>query len=162
MLLCLYLDKHLLEQQNTKELQWTKNNCMYTFGGDCGQQDSKRPKTQLPLLRSQDQNRNIAHAPLHSTPLKGWANHVSHSSSPSPGLTSIPSYVRNQLVLFPLVAQRVKNLPSMWETWVQYLGWEDPLEKRMSTHSNILAWRIPWTEEAEGLQSMGSQRVGHN
>ena len=50
-----------------------------------------------------------------------------------------------------LVAQRVKNLPSMWETWVQYLGWEDPLEKRMSTHSNILAWRIPWTEEADRL-----------
>ena len=46
------------------------------------------------------------------------------------------------------------------ETWVQSLGWEDPLEKEMATHSSILAWRIPWTEEPGGLQSMGSQRVG--
>ena len=51
----------------------------------------------------------------------------------------------------------VKHLPTMWETWVQSLGWEDLLEKEMATHSNILAWRIPWTEEPGGLQSMGSQ-----
>jgi len=50
----------------------------------------------------------------------------------------------------------------MWETWVQSLGWEDPLEKEMATHSSILAWRIPWTEEPGGLQSTGSQRVGHD
>ena len=50
----------------------------------------------------------------------------------------------------------------MWETWVQSLGWEDPLEKEMATHSTILAWRIPWTEEPGGLQSTGSQRVGHD
>ena len=55
------------------------------------------------------------------------------------------------------VAQLVKNLPVMWETWVLSLGWEDPLEKGKATHSNILAWRIPWT-----LKSMGSQRIGHN
>ena len=55
-----------------------------------------------------------------------------------------------------LVAQLVKNLPAMWETWVRSLGWEDPLEKEMATHSSILAWRIPWTEEPGGLQSMGS------
>ena len=55
-----------------------------------------------------------------------------------------------------LVAQMVKNLPGMRETWVQSLGWEDPLEKEMATHSSILAWRIPWTEEPGGLQSMGS------
>ena len=61
-----------------------------------------------------------------------------------------------------LVAQLVKNLPVMWETWVQSLGWEDPLEKEMAAHSSILAWRIPWTEEPGGLQSMGSQRVGHD
>ena len=62
-----------------------------------------------------------------------------------------------------LVAQTVKNLPVMQETRVQYLGQEDPLEKRMATHSSILAWRIPWTEEPGGvLQSMGSQRVGHD
>ena len=53
-----------------------------------------------------------------------------------------------------LVAQMVKNLPAMQETWVQPLGWEDPLEKDMATHSSILAWRIPWTEKLGGLQSM--------
>ena len=56
----------------------------------------------------------------------------------------------------------VKNLPTMQETQVQSLGWEDPLEKDMATHSSILVWRIPWTEEPGGLQSMGLQRVGHN
>ena len=61
-----------------------------------------------------------------------------------------------------LVAQTVKNLPAMLETWVQSLGRENPMEKGMATHSNILAWRIPWTEESGGLQSVGSQRVGHN
>ena len=60
------------------------------------------------------------------------------------------------------MAQMVKNLPAMREGWVQSLGWEDPLEKGMATHSRILAWRIPRTEEPGGLQSMGSQRVGHN
>ena len=56
----------------------------------------------------------------------------------------------------------VKNPPAMQEKWVQSLGQEDPLEKEMKTHSNILAWRIPWTEEPGGLQSMGSQRVRHD
>ena len=56
----------------------------------------------------------------------------------------------------------VKNLLAMWETQVQSLGQEDPLEKGMGTHSRILAWRIPWTEEPGGLQSMGSQTVRHN
>ena len=56
-----------------------------------------------------------------------------------------------------LVAQRLKHLPAMWETWVRSLGWEDPLEKEMATHSSILAWRIPRTEEPGGLQSTGSQ-----
>ena len=54
-----------------------------------------------------------------------------------------------------LVAQRLKHLPAMWETWVRSLGWEDPLKKEMATHSSILAWRIPWTEELGGLQSTG-------
>ena len=53
------------------------------------------------------------------------------------------------------MAQRLKRLPAMWETWVRSLGWEDPLEKEMATHSSVLAWRIPWTEELGGLQSMG-------
>ena len=61
-----------------------------------------------------------------------------------------------------LVAQAVKNLPAMQEAGVQSLGWEDPLEKEMATHSSILGWRISWIEEPGGLQSMGSQRVGHN
>ena len=60
------------------------------------------------------------------------------------------------------MAQRARNLPEMRDTWVQSLGQEDPLEKEMATHSSILAWRIPWMEEPGGLQSMGSQRVGHD
>ena len=64
--------------------------------------------------------------------------------------------------LASLVAQRIKRLPAMQETQVQSLGWEDPLEKEMATHSSILAWRIPWTEEPGGLQSRGSQRVRHD
>ena len=61
-----------------------------------------------------------------------------------------------------LVAQTVKCLSTMRETWVQSLGWEDPLEKEMATPSSTLAWIIPWTEEPGRLQSMGSQRVGHD
>ena len=56
----------------------------------------------------------------------------------------------------------VKHLPTMEETWVQSLGWEDLLEKELATHSSILAWKIPWTEEPGRVQSMGSQRVGHD
>ena len=56
----------------------------------------------------------------------------------------------------------VKRLPAMQETQVRSLGWEDPLEKEMATHSSILAWKIPWSEEPDRLKSMGSQRVGHN
>ena len=70
-------------------------------------------------------------------------------------------------VLYPtgqtsLVAQMVKRLPTMWETWVQSLGREDFLERDMATHSSILVWRIPWMEEPHGLQSVGLQRVGHD
>ena len=61
-----------------------------------------------------------------------------------------------------LVAQTVKHLPAMWETWVRSLGREDPLEKDMAIHSSILAWKIPWMEEPGRLQSMGSQRVGYD
>ena len=61
-----------------------------------------------------------------------------------------------------LVAQTVKRLPTMWETQVWFLGREDPLEKEMAIHSSTLAWKIPWTEKADSLQSMGSQRVGHD
>ena len=61
-----------------------------------------------------------------------------------------------------LVAQMGKNLPAVQETWVRFLGGEDPLQKEMATRSNILTWRIPWTEESGGLQSMGSQRIRHD
>ena len=61
-----------------------------------------------------------------------------------------------------LIAQLVKNLPAMQETWVQSLGWEAALEKEMAAHSSVLAWRIPETEEPSGLPSMGSHRVRHN
>ena len=61
-----------------------------------------------------------------------------------------------------LVAQMVKCLSTMREIWVRSLGWEDPLEKEMAIHSSTIAWKIPWTEEPGRLQSMGSQRVGHN
>ena len=64
--------------------------------------------------------------------------------------------------LASLAVQRVKCLPAMQETWVQSLGQEDPLEKEMATHSRTLAWKIPLTEKPGRLQSMGSQRVGHN
>ena len=64
--------------------------------------------------------------------------------------------------MLSLVAQMVKKLPVVQETWVQYLGWEDPLEKGMTTYSSILPWRFPWTEEPGRLQSLGSQRVGHD
>ena len=60
------------------------------------------------------------------------------------------------------VAQTVKNTPAWWETWVQSLGWEYPIEEGMATHSSILTWRIPWTEEPGEIQSMGLQRVGHD
>ena len=61
-----------------------------------------------------------------------------------------------------LVAQMIKNPLTMWETWVRSLGWEDPLEEEMATHSSALAWRIPRTEESGGPQSMGLQTVGHD
>ena len=60
------------------------------------------------------------------------------------------------------VAQMVKNLPAVQETWVWSLGWEDPLEKEMAAHSSIPAWKIPWTEEPSGLQSKRSQRIRHD
>ena len=69
---------------------------------------------------------------------------------------------RLQTVWASLVAQTLKRLPAMRETRVRFLGWEDPLEKEMGIHSSALAGKIPWTEEPDRLQSMGSQRVGHD
>ena len=68
----------------------------------------------------------------------------------------------HQFISIPLVAQTVKNLPAVWETWVGSLGWEDPLQEGVATHSSILAWRTPWTEEPGGLQSRLSQSVRHD
>ena len=61
-----------------------------------------------------------------------------------------------------LVAQLVKNLPAVQDTWVRSLGWEDPMDKEMAAHSSIIVWKISWTEEPGELQSMGSQRVRHD
>ena len=79
-----------------------------------------------------------------------------------PGLGRCPGEGIGYLLQYSwaaLVAQLVKNLPAMWETWVWSLGWEDPLEKGKAAHSRIFTWRIPWTEEPGGLQSMELQRV---
>ena len=65
-------------------------------------------------------------------------------------------------ILPSVMAQLLKNLPAMQQTWIQSLGWKDPLEKEMVTHSSILAWRIPRTEEPGGTESMGLHRVGHD
>ena len=81
-----------------------------------------------------------------------------------PGLGRFPGGGHGNSVQYlwaSLVAQLVKTPPAMMETWVQSLGWEDPLKEGMATHSSILAWRNPWTEEPGGLQSIGSQSVRH-
>ena len=77
-------------------------------------------------------------------------------------LCSVCMYIHTYCIWASPVAQMVKNLPAMQETWARSLGREDPLEKKMAIHSSILAWRIPWTEDPGGLQSIGLQRVWHN
>ena len=77
-------------------------------------------------------------------------------------MTSLSSQTLQLKLYGSLVAQTLKHLSTMWETQVQSLGREDLLEKEMATHSSILAWKIPWTEEPGRVQSMGSQRVGHD
>ena len=86
--------------------------------------------------------------------MEGWGQSNSEGKFPRP----FPSLLRSGF----LVAEMVKRLPVMWETWVRSLSWEDPLEKEMATHFITLAWKIPWMEEPGRLQSMGSQRVGHD
>ena len=71
-------------------------------------------------------------------------------------------YICMYVYVTSLVAQMLKGLSTMRETWVRSLDWEDPLEKEMAIHSSTIAWKIPWTEEPGRLQSMGSQRVGHD
>ena len=77
-------------------------------------------------------------------------------------ISSLPFTCHSYLRWASLVAQRLKPLLTMQETWVRSLGQEDPLEKEMATHSSVLVWRIPWMEEPGVLQSMGSQRAGHD
>ena len=77
-------------------------------------------------------------------------------------MVNIHLVVHSLLFGASLVAQRVKHLPAMWETWVQFLGWEDPLEKAMATHTSTLAGKIPWMEKPGRLQSIGWQRVGYD
>ena len=77
-------------------------------------------------------------------------------------LRLLPLWKTDYVKEVSLVAQTVKNLPAMQETWVRSLGWEDPLQEGMATHSSILAWRIPGTEEPSGLPFMGSHRVRHD
>ena len=80
----------------------------------------------------------------------------------SEGAISLSGYLSYLPWGFSLGAQTVKNLPAVQETWVQFLGQEDPLKKGMATHCSIHAWKIPWTEEPDGLQFIGSQRVRHD
>ena len=101
--------------------------------------------------------------------LESSAGKESSCNAGDPGL--IPGSVRSpgEEIGYPLqyswaslMAQMVKNLPAMWETWVRSLGQEDPLEKGMAIHSSILAWRISWAEEPGRLQSVASQRAGRD
>ena len=87
---------------------------------------------------------------------------VSFHSNPKERQCQRMLKLRHNCTHLTLVAQTVKRLPTMWETWVHSLGWEDLLEKEMATYSSILAWKIPWTEEPGGLLSMGSLRVGRD
>ena len=112
---------------------------------------------------------------MHKEHTLNQISHVPHKFTrdfnPMNGLelksTSTPSKFKNMLTSnnirgASLMAQTLKNLPAMWETWVSSPGQKDLLEKRIATDSNILAWRIPWTEEPGGIQFMGSQRDGHD
>ena len=92
-----------------------------------------------------------------------WAVNLRHLSNMLSVLTIPKNWPQSQdSCLTSLVAQTVKRLPTTWETRVQSLGWEDTLEKEMATHSSVLAWKIPWTEEPGRLQSTVLQRVGHD
>ena len=94
----------------------------------------------------------------------GWNPQV-YSGNRSASNSACPGSVLTRykyIIWGEMVAQMVKNLPAKQKIWARSLGWEDPLEKGMATHSNILAWRMPWTEEPGQLQSMGWQRVGHD
>ena len=102
-------------------------------------------------LRKLVMDREAWHAVVHGVAKSGhdWATELNWTEL-------------SKVIVLSLVAQTVKKLPVVQETWVQYLGWEDPLEKGMTAHSSILPWRFPWTEEPGRLQFVASQRVGHD
>ena len=109
--------------------------------------------------------------PPEAPPERGSTGGEGKGGGPRPGemVTSLPSLptalwreARMSLTLSQQPSQTVKRLPAMRETGVRFPGWEDPLEKAMAIHSSTLAWKIPWTEEPDRLQSMGSQRVRHD
>ena len=92
-------------------------------------------------------------------PFLGWEDSLEKGTATC---SSILAWRIPWTIQTSLVAQTVKRLPAMWETWVRSLGWGDPVEKEVATHSSTLAWKIPWTEEPDRLQSLGSQRIGHD
>ena len=93
---------------------------------------------------------------------KTWNTDKPHKYPKNEKITVFGWTASTALIWASLVLRSVKDLPAIQETWVWFLGWEDPLEKVMATHSSILTWRIPWTEEPDRLQSMKSQRVEYN
>ena len=95
--------------------------------------------------------------------LGSWKSFHSHASQLSGARILLLDFITSLVPIgASLVAQTVKSLSAMWNTWLRFLGWEDALEKEMVTHSSVLAWRIPWTEEPGGLWSVGLQRVGRD
>ena len=120
------------------------------------------------VLQESRQIMLLKHNPWYIRERVPYDSRDSQESSPAPQFKSISSLTFSFLYgptvtsWVSWVAQMVKHLPAIWETWVRSLGWEDSLEKGKATHFSILAWEIPWTEEPGRLQSMGSQRVGHD
>ena len=133
----------------------------FRLAGRWGKLGSKRRKLSTVTQPGSDKVRNGSEFSQISKP---WIFLFYHAASGTPtAQKSLDDSIYWVLTRWTsLGAQTVKRLPTMQETWVRSLGWEDPLEKAMATHSSTLAWKIPWMEERGRLQSMGSQRVGHD
>ena len=100
--------------------------------------------------------------PLQYSGLENSMDCIAHGVAKSQTRLNDIHFISHTVFWASLVAQMIKDLPATWETWVQPLGWENPLEKEMANNSSIVAWRNPWTEDPSGLQSVWSQRVGHD
>ena len=149
---------------------WLNSKEFSCSAGDAGDLDSLPPSGRSPRggngnplhysCLGNPMERGVWQATVHGVTRVGhdWAVHACFKHCESLHTCNIQYYTST----ISLVAQFVKNLPAVQETQVQFLGWEDPLEKEMAIHSSIVAWRIPWTEEPGGLQSMGFARVGHD